>query len=147
MAKVSPFDRVSGATTSERVTLQRLDETIPLELHEQIRLLKIDVEGAECSALQGAEGILRNAKNLIVLVEITPDRLQDLGGSAAAIFEFMERMGYSPHHIPNDYTAESYFDRRSSLELTPVTAIPESPCDLLFARAETLRTTELPILA
>jgi FkbM family methyltransferase len=60
-----------------------------------IRLVKIDIEGAELMALRGFERRLRAADAPDVLCEVTDRYLRDLGGSAEELMRLMQDCGYS----------------------------------------------------
>ncbi len=121
---------------SESVSLRRLDSLIPAELHPRIKLLKIDVEGAEESGLKGADHILSSARDLSVICEITPDRLASLGGSPESLFHLMAGYGFSPYRIANDYSVDAYIKNGRIEEPQPMSGPPDSPCDVLFQRNE-----------
>ena len=55
--------------------------------------LKLDVEGAELAALQGAAGILTASRPLL-LVEMEEKNLAAAGASKAAIQSFLQGFGY-----------------------------------------------------
>jgi len=56
-------------------------------------VIKIDVEGAELSVLQGMEQALRNHCRL-VYVEIHPNKLEEHGGTPAEVHSLLEEMGF-----------------------------------------------------
>jgi FkbM family methyltransferase len=58
------FDRPHEEVVEIRVRLERLDEVVPGD--QAIRLVKIDVEGAELQVLRGASGILARCKPFVV---------------------------------------------------------------------------------
>ena len=58
------FDRPHEEVVEIRVRLERLDQVVPAS--QAIRLIKIDVEGAELQVLRGASGILERCKPFVV---------------------------------------------------------------------------------
>jgi FkbM family methyltransferase len=58
------FDRPNEEVVEIRVRLERLDTVVPRD--HPIRLIKIDVEGAELQVLRGASGILERCKPFVV---------------------------------------------------------------------------------
>jgi FkbM family methyltransferase len=74
-------------------------ETVPLDSvweecgRPSVRLIKIDVEGAEFRVLRGAEETLTTTRPWI-LIEIEPAHLQRQGASEAMVREFLVRCGY-----------------------------------------------------
>lgn len=58
------FDRPHEDVVEIRVRLARLDDLVPGDV--PIRLVKIDVEGAELQVLRGAQGLLRRCRPFVV---------------------------------------------------------------------------------
>lgn len=71
------------------------DDVIPSRYWSQIRLIKIDIEGAEFFALKGIQKILKSAEKLIVIVEITSELFIKLGYSVDELYDFMEDCGFT----------------------------------------------------
>jgi FkbM family methyltransferase len=82
-----------------------------------IRLVKIDIEGAEMLALSGMKQLLIRDKPFLVL-ECSDSFLRELGSSACDLFQYMESMGYRMH-------------RERCGRLLPITAPPENQCNLV----------------
>jgi FkbM family methyltransferase len=78
-----------GVTT---VPMGSVDE-LCVELDFRPDLVKIDVEGYELAVLQGARATLAQHRPQIFL-ELHPDRLRQLGSSAAAVVLLLEALGY-----------------------------------------------------
>ena len=64
----------------------------------QIRLVKIDVEGAELRALRGAARLLESQRPDFI-VEVEPEHLERQGSSIAALQALFEQVGYVGHWI------------------------------------------------
>ena len=129
----STLGQTSNSSQSESVELKRLDEMIPDHLVERIRLLKIDVEGAEWAALQGASGLLERAKNIAVICEVCPERIEALSGSLNELLSFMSQRGFHAIVVPNDYSAASYISGKVG-ETSQLQLPLDSACDVLFQR-------------
>ena len=70
-----------------------------LELRRPIRLIKMDVEGAEPQVLRGAERILRDDRP-VILSELHPTQLERASGITADQFlAQVAAFGYRAHHI------------------------------------------------
>lgn len=67
---------------------------------ERVKLIKIDVEGAEMMALRGMKKLL-NRKHPYVILEMTDKFLRDLGSSPEELIEFMADAGYTAHPVAN----------------------------------------------
>jgi FkbM family methyltransferase len=70
----------------------RLDE-LSLPSEKALRLVKVDVEGAELEVLRGGEQLLQRTQPLLI-IEVHGDGLQKLGGSIEDLNAFLERLGY-----------------------------------------------------
>jgi FkbM family methyltransferase len=71
-----------------------LDRAVPVG--DRVRLIKLDIEGAEPQALLGATGLLRKDHPIVVL-ETNPVALPRLGGSIENLQAFMAARAYLPH--------------------------------------------------
>jgi FkbM family methyltransferase len=106
----------------------------PAEL-ERVRLLKIDVEGAELPILLD---ILANihafSPSMEIVAEISPDALRDAGTSFQAVAGRFAEHGFAWYVLQNDYGLGAYLD---AAPRPPVrgTAPPTGQVDVLFSRA------------
>ena len=121
----------SGDYTAVEVPVARIDETVPGEVFERVRVVKVDVEGHEAEVLRGLEGILARRTPLAVFVEISPElSLEDP-------VEFVHRLcsshDFTPYLLTNEYTASGYFPSRLMPPLR-VDRVPAERCDLLLLR-------------
>jgi FkbM family methyltransferase len=79
-----------------RVATLRLDDA---GVRRPVRLIKMDVEGAEPRVVRGAPGILRDDRPFIVS-EVHPEQLARVSGSSpAAFFGDLAALGYVAHTI------------------------------------------------
>lgn len=88
-----------GATRVETRTFDELWDGGP------VRLVKIDVEGAEEHVLSGMTRCLSTWRPDL-LVEVTDTYLRGLGSSARTLFERLTAAGYRMHRIDDDGTLE-----------------------------------------
>ena len=77
----------------EPVETTTLDAALANQDRTRIRLVKLDLEGAEYAALQGAQCLLRDVQPDF-LVELEPEHLARQGASAAQVVGLFERHGY-----------------------------------------------------
>jgi FkbM family methyltransferase len=88
--------------------------TVPLRTLDDLRdemafhpdALKIDVEGYEISVLRGARRTLREDRPLLFL-EIHPQRIAELGGSAGDLWALLAEHGYRVFDLAGSPLAES----------------------------------------
>ncbi|MGI0489157.1 FkbM family methyltransferase [Pantanalinema rosaneae CENA516] len=86
------YEGVAAAETTI-IPVQRLDDWIAEAAIHQIDMIKMDVEGAEFSVLQGAKQSLITYRPLLLL-ELSDAALQAQGSSAADVLEFLQSLGY-----------------------------------------------------
>jgi FkbM family methyltransferase len=84
---------------SENVQTLRFDDYAHSQQLGKVRLVKIDVEGAELMVLQGMSDALRNKVFDYMLVEVSDKQLKRIGSSSREVFSLLEDHGYSLHII------------------------------------------------
>ncbi|MFC5719621.1 FkbM family methyltransferase [Streptomyces gamaensis] len=107
------------------------------------RVLKIDVEGAEGSVVRGMVPLLdRLRDDAEITVEVSPERMWQLGDCADELLATMREHGFHVYRIANDYRPESYPGALHGPYRAPVRwrGPVDEECDLVFSRmdAETL---------
>jgi FkbM family methyltransferase len=88
---LAPSDGESG--TVESVMLTTLDTVVGPSDRRRLAVLKLDLEGAEHAALQGAREILRDVRPHII-IEIEDSHLRRMGSSAAEVLALLGSHGY-----------------------------------------------------
>jgi FkbM family methyltransferase len=73
-----------------------IDDFVHKERISEVRLLKLDIEGAETDALLGAKESLGRGLFEWILLEAEPQRLRAFGRNGEEISSLMERNGYAP---------------------------------------------------
>lgn len=68
-------------------------------IQSTVRLVKMDIEGAEMLALRGFTDHLARADAPLVLCEVTDSFLRAMGESAQALYDFMSGFGYQPYRL------------------------------------------------
>lgn len=102
-----------------------LDEFVMRENIRNVRLLKLDIEGAETDALIGASKLLKSGKVDYILLETEPNRLKAFGHTGQELASLMEGNGYFPVcRIENDRVVPFLKDRDMP---------GSSNCDYLYA--------------
>jgi FkbM family methyltransferase len=101
-----------------KVFTTRLDDLI----EEKIKLVKIDVEGAEYRVLKGMETLLNNGKIDTLIVEITPMFLKKFGSTKDELYQYLEQKKFHPNTLKNE---EWQYDEVFSLEKTNINTTKE----------------------
>jgi FkbM family methyltransferase len=88
---LAPAEGEAGAV--ESVTLTTLDAVVGPIDRRRLTLIKLDLEGAEHAALQGAREVVREARPHII-IEIEESHLRRLGSSAEEVLGLLGTQGY-----------------------------------------------------
>lgn len=83
---------------SVEVPAWRVDSLVREAGNPHIRLMKVDVQGAEMLVLEGAMETLTRCHPAL-FIEIDPDGLRSFGTSADGILDLLEGLGYGFHQI------------------------------------------------
>jgi FkbM family methyltransferase len=98
----------------QTVGVLRFDEAIaPLLNGKRVKLVKIDVEGAEMEVLLGMEASLAAGLFDRIVVEITPKFLTTFGRTKEALYQLMEKHGYHPSRRSEEWQYDEVFVRTS----------------------------------
>lgn len=85
---------VSEPNSAVSIHIERLDDMLHRRKIAAVDLVKIDVEGAELSALKGAPHLLTNRPRPVVLAEVQDIRTKPWGYPARDIIRFLLRANY-----------------------------------------------------
>jgi FkbM family methyltransferase len=96
-------------TRQVKVKVRRLDDLIGPDY--RVDFLKVVVEGAELSALRGAETILRRDRPFL-LFECIPDLLAQFGATPVELFEFL-----TDRHSYDIFLIKRYLDHGGKLDV------------------------------
>jgi FkbM family methyltransferase len=108
------------AEGNERVTLRRLDDLVGEEGIRRVDLIKMDIEGAEFTALQGCTQTLM-AFRPTLLLEVSDRSLRHQGHSSGEVLRFLNECGYQilafdPETcLPIPTTSRPYFESENVL--------------------------------
>ena len=104
---IVPWD--GPAESSFDIEAVPLPELLRPEEIETARVIKIDVEGAEGAVVRGLAPLLEKLRpDAEITVEVTPDRMAQLGDDAEDLLRTMTDAGYHVYRLANSYAADSY---------------------------------------
>jgi FkbM family methyltransferase len=93
-----PPDGLPGRRVEETVRTITLDEVVPVSDYGRLRVIKLDLEGAEYAALQGARHLLETVR-MDLIIELEPDHLCRQGASVAAVETLLREYGYQFYRV------------------------------------------------
>ena len=99
----------------------------------RVRLIKIDVEGAEYQVIKGMLPLLAKLPaDAELIVELTPDRMSDQ--QQDEIFDIFGAHGFHAYEIPNRYAFTEYVSPTIDRQFQRIQRIGERQTDILFTR-------------
>jgi FkbM family methyltransferase len=112
----SIFGGKSGTAVALKVRGRTLDELASANGISRIDLLKLDIEGAELEALNGAKNLFETNSVRFVLIELNPKVLAAGGFSIADIVDHLTQYGIVLRQIRDDYRLgpRGFSDRRGT---------------------------------
>ncbi|KPI12006.1 methyltransferase FkbM family [Actinobacteria bacterium OK074] len=138
---IVPYD--GPAESTFEIDALPLPDLLSADEIANARVVKIDVEGAEGSVVRGLAPVLGKLRpDAELTIEVTPDRMAQLGDCADELLRTMTDAGFHVYRLHNDYRPQSYPEALRNGPRVPVRwrgpVVEES--DLIFSRvdAETL---------
>ncbi|MGP8300206.1 FkbM family methyltransferase [Streptomyces inhibens] len=136
-ASIVPYGGPAEVTLD--VEAHPLPEVLAPEELSSARVIKVDVEGAEGGVIRGLAPVLDKLRpDAEITVEVTPDRMQQLGDSADELLETMRQHGFHTYRLANSYAPGSY---PAALHRSPVVPVRwrgpiVEESDLIFSRVD-----------
>jgi len=95
MHRIFRSDLVSQIPDPISVNIIKLDDYLQdLKFIKKIRLIKIDVEGAEFDVLKGMNKILDENKEIEIVMEFSSENLEDYGSNTPDVVDFLMNKGF-----------------------------------------------------
>lgn len=118
------------------VALLPLATVISDSVWQKARIVKIDVEGAEFSVVQGLRKLLEKKSNpeVEIVVEINPDPLRLQGLDPADILAFFREFGFFPYYLKCNGTADDYLSGRQQRHAARITSAITQQTDVIFSQ-------------
>lgn len=107
------------ASNSRTITVQCFTIDSLLDILPKVKLVKIDVEGAEYKVLTGMRELIKR-DNPCIIFELTDEFLRQMGSSAQMVYDYLNGMGYTLYAVEGNRFIES-------------TKPPDAQCNI-FAR-------------
>lgn len=120
--KSSLFEQHAQGVQGHRVQAITIDQYAREKKLDGVRLIKIDVEGAETDVLEGAAETIRRCRPILVL-EVVPRFLETRGSSLRAFTSLIESWGYHHRFLDLRPAAENW--EYGNLLATPRNGPPE----------------------
>ena len=103
----------------------------------RLRLVKIDVEGAEAQVVAGMRVLIEQGRpDLEVIIEINPALLERQGTSAQAVLAPFLRAGYHAYVLANDYSPYAYMRRTRDTREARLHGPLEAHADVALSRED-----------
>lgn len=92
----------------EEITVQAvsLDEHFPDDF--EINFLKIDIQGDDLKAIEGARGIIRRSQSIKILVEWAPTWMKNAGIETEELTNLLTELGFDKLTVIDDFLCEAY---------------------------------------
>jgi FkbM family methyltransferase len=119
--------QIEARTVTVRVELERVDDVLEKLGIARVDFIKLDVEGAELSTLQGARVTLA-ASRPVILAEVQDLRTRPWGYAAREIIHFLERIGYRWYALTSNSNLQPISTQLETYNANLV-AIPEERAD------------------
>lgn len=130
-AENAGLTRVRKGATVRRDTLQAFIDGKDLPL---VRLIKIDVEGAEYDVIKGFTPALGQlSASAEVIIEVDPESARG-PEDVRVLFDSFERAGFHPYALPNSYYPKGYLLDPVPDSLARIDRIPTVQTDVVFSR-------------
>jgi FkbM family methyltransferase len=110
------------AQGKERVRVERIDDIVQNLRLQRVDMMKMDIEGGEFLALQGAQETLRYFSP-IILMELSDRTLRHQGSHSGHIWEFLIQEGYHIYKfdertgLPVSAERKTYFDSENIIAI------------------------------
>jgi FkbM family methyltransferase len=133
IGKTSMVPRAGASSVTPALPLA---EILRVSEIERVRIIKIDVEGAELEVLRGLKPLLRRLRRDVeIVMEVSTLQMPEHERARDEIFATLRKHGFSAYVFDNDYGVETYLRGRAFRLPQPLAdcAITQQ-ADILFSR-------------
>lgn len=122
-----------ASANAVRVRARPMSAVLEADQMRLVRLLKIDVEGAEAKVVRGMKPLLSLLPaDAEIVVEVNPEAHPHTG----EIFETMREHGFNAYHLDNSYDADAYLFRKGFSRPVRLLHPPTRQSDIVFSRTD-----------
>lgn len=119
--------------TPVKVEARPLADLLTVEEVRSLKVMKVDVEGAEAAVLRGFESVMKYLPvDAEIVVEVTPDSTTETQN----IFEFFRCHGFNAYFLENSYDAVTYLSKGTVTRPKRIHEIPTAQTDVVFSRLD-----------
>lgn len=122
------------------VDARTLSAILTEEEIKNVRLIKIDVEGAEWNVVSEMRSWLPSCrKEAEIIIEVAPDMLKTHGKTGQDMLDIFAELGYNAYEIANEYTADAYIHHHNPINPKRLDGFPASgrdQYDIIFSRTD-----------
>jgi FkbM family methyltransferase len=122
----------TSAGRTREVSCTTLDEYARSKKITSVDVIKIDIEGAELPALQGAAGLLGGPKKPLLILEFEEERQRLFGTSCAKLAELLTGYGYALFKV-GPFPLQRYVSGPDNPPSLNVLGIPEARVSTVLA--------------
>lgn len=98
-----------------------------------LRVMKVDVEGAEWAVLSGLLPAMKYLPDdAEFVVEVNPEA----GGKVPYVYDLLVSRGFYPYRLDNAYEADAYLNRLAVTRPQRIDALPAEQTDVVFSRLD-----------
>jgi FkbM family methyltransferase len=127
---------VDGFAYECEIQTESLGTLVAADLLKKVRIIKVDVEGAEWDVVQGMLGLLAAADERVeIVIEIIPRRLRTMNRDSQDIVDIFSEFGFYPYRLEHDYNPQSYVTGASSRPIR-IRAPIETKTDVVFSKID-----------
>jgi FkbM family methyltransferase len=126
----------AGFKLEAEISARALSELIAREDWPRLKLIKIDVEGAEWSVISGMRALLEHASDSLEIVAEITAGLAEAQQTAADIVALFARYGFHAYCLRNEYSSRDYVSREEPLAPSRIRSPIDTQTDVVFSRID-----------
>jgi FkbM family methyltransferase len=126
--------------TISEVSARPLPSILTPEEIKTVRLIKIDVEGAEWNVVTGMASMMSTCRQEVeIIMEVSRSMLAVHGKTPQDLVDLFSSWGFHPYRVVNDYSAMAYVGRGTPIQPKRIEQIfdgKDDQTDVIFSRVD-----------